>query len=256
MLEVIARDRPAARLRTRQTFLVMPTPLAPSHLLIAEPHGDTRALYRQALTEHGASIAEAADGREALVHALARVPTLIVAELSLPFIDGVELCEILRRDRHTAHVPFVAVTAEARLEHAERAKKAGADAVLIKPVSIDTVVATVLRLVEDCRNLTARMQVLTQRMNAVQQQSMSLVAETRSLVRSARKSYTRTSTFEPAEPSPSLLCPDCARLLTYVETEYGGVSARHAERWDQLVCQTGCGRFEYRFRTKALRRLT
>src|SRR4051812_41406885 len=99
--------------------------LAPSHVLLADPHGDTRALYHHAFALRGASIAEAGDGREALVQALTRVPALIVAELSMPFIDGVELCEILRRDGQTSHVPFLAVTAEARIEHAERAKKAG-----------------------------------------------------------------------------------------------------------------------------------
>jgi CheY-like chemotaxis protein len=235
----------------------MPTadPLARPYVLVAETHADTRALYTHAFGVHGHPVTEAADGRDALVHALARVPTLIVAELRLPLIDGTELCEILRRDRATSHVPFLAVTGDGRIECRERAQRAGADAVLIKPVPIETVIKTGFALIDECRNLSLRMERLSRGTNLAQGETASLLDETRALMRSARKSFRRMTTTEPEQPPPVLLCPKCGRSLTYLATHYGGVSARHAERWDDFVCSGECGRFEYRYRTRALRPL-
>jgi CheY-like chemotaxis protein len=195
------------------------------------------------------------DGRDALVHALSRVPSLVLAELTLPLIDGAELCEILRRDKATSHVPFLAVTADGRTEGRERATRAGADAVLIKPVPIETVVSTAFALIADCRDLRARMERVGRGMNATQQETASLLKEAKALVRSARKSFRPVTTTEPEQPPPVLRCPRCGRPLAYLTTHYGGVSARHAERWDEFACSGDCGRFEYRFRTRILRPL-
>src|SRR5437660_12411788 len=92
----------------------LPSMVAPPCILIVDGAAATRALYRRCLARDGCDIIEAPDGREALAKALMHPPTLIVTELTLPFIDGYALCDILRRDRTTATVPILVVTADAR----------------------------------------------------------------------------------------------------------------------------------------------
>jgi CheY-like chemotaxis protein len=70
-------------------------------ILVVDPDHDSRALYRQSFALVGCDVVEASDGRDALAKAFARRPTLIVTEISLPFVDGRALCEILRRDSLT-----------------------------------------------------------------------------------------------------------------------------------------------------------
>src|SRR5258708_7504780 len=115
-------------------------------VLVVDADADNRELYRESLTLAGWSVAEASDGREALVQALASKPSLIITEIRLPFIDGVALCEILRRDRLTATVPILVVTGETRAVELARATQAGADAVLLKPSDPDVIVAEMNRL--------------------------------------------------------------------------------------------------------------
>src|SRR2546426_9483610 len=73
-------------------------------ILIVDATEDTRELYRQSFQLSGCDVVEASDGRDALTKALVRPPSLVVTEITLPFLDGCALCEILRRDRTTADI--------------------------------------------------------------------------------------------------------------------------------------------------------
>ena len=117
-------------------------------VLVVDPDTDTRALYRCAFEAAGFHIVEASDGRDALAKALMRPPTLVITEIGVPFLDGCALCEILRRDRTTADVPIVVVTAEARTVKLERARRAGADAVFVKPVPVEPLLEEMRRLAD------------------------------------------------------------------------------------------------------------
>src|SRR4029453_3768859 len=76
---------------------------------------------------------EASDGREALAKALSRPHDVVVTDTRLPGINGYELCQLLRRDVATKATPIIVVTAEPFATNIERARKAGADEVLVKP---------------------------------------------------------------------------------------------------------------------------
>ncbi len=67
-------------------------------ILVADAHPDTRELYRVFLQSAGARIIDAQDGRDALVKACSDHPDAIVSDAQLPFIDGLELCRLLRTD--------------------------------------------------------------------------------------------------------------------------------------------------------------
>jgi CheY-like chemotaxis protein len=220
----------------------------PWTILVVDADDETRALYRHSFSLAGCEVVEAADGREALTKALIRPPTLVVTETRLPFVDGYALCEILRVDRTTADVPILIVTAEARPAQIERARKAGADTVLIKPTTAEHVLSEARRLMADAKRIrasaaTVRATALTQRDTAARQRTR------------LSKSCSRFTTTTPPNTPPSLVCPSCDHPLTYEHSYVGGVSDHHPEQWDEYICPATCGRFQYRQRTRKLRRV-
>jgi hypothetical protein len=65
----------------------------------------------------------------------------------------------------------------------------------------------------------------------------------------------RHDTTSPAIAPPSLICPQCDQPLAYQRSHVGGVSEKHPEQWDYFQCQAGCGTFQYRERTRKLRKV-
>jgi CheY-like chemotaxis protein len=219
--------------------LATSTPLghlsATPHVLVADPDLDTRALYREALHVAGYDVLEACDGRDALATALVRAPSLIITETDLPFIDGYTLCALLRHDSNTRSVPIIVVTAEAQSSKLDRARRAGADIVLVKPTAIDVLLNEVQRLLAERTERRARP-------TRVQEGPLS-------------HGYQRLLTTAPPSSPPELVCPSCDRPLTYERSHVGGVSDRHPEQWDYYSCPASCGMFQYRQRTRKLRRV-
>ena len=223
-----------------------PAPTAP--ILVVDPDDDARALYRTSLQLNGYSVIEASDGRDALTKALFQPLALVLTEVRLPFLDGCALCDILRRDRATARVPILVVTADARPTTAQRARTAGAAAVLVKPTTPERLLAETGRLL-DPREGTAGAATGTTAA-ALTDSSPARRPESR-----MSKSFARFMTTTPPAAPPQLVCPSCDQPLTYEHSHVGGVSARNAEQWDQYICPATCGTFQYRHRTRKLRHI-
>jgi CheY-like chemotaxis protein len=223
------------------TAFPMSSPGATPRVLVVDGDADNRELYRDCFTLSGWTVTEAVDGREALVQALITKPWVVVMELRLPLIDGVSLCEILRKDKVTATVPILVVTSETRPSQLARAERAGANAVLIKPSTPDVVIAETERLV---RAVTMHTQSTPFR------ELPSPTSRRTALV----KAHHRHATTMPDVPAINLMCPICTQPLRYQETFVGGVNSRHSERWDYYDCAR-CGRFQYRYRTRKLRQV-
>lgn len=232
-------------------------------ILTADPDDDSRAFYRRAFDPHDYRVVEASDGRDALVKALVRVPALVITELRLPVIDGVSLCEILRRDRTTAQVPIVIATRESRPEEIERARQL-ADAVLTKPTRPQ-------ELLKECARLMAKAHTLSGLVKEVCTETSESVAASATVLtvaaellqglqappsnqRPAVKTHSRYATTTPPAAPPTPACPSCDRPLIYELSYVGGVNQDHSEQWDYFICPT-CGGFQYRQRTRRLRRL-
>jgi CheY-like chemotaxis protein len=116
-------------------------------VLIIDGDADNRQMYREAFSTAGWYVTEAVDGREAIVRVLTEKPSVIVTELRLPFVDGLALCEILRRDVKTAMLPIVVVTSETRAIELAKAERVGANAVLVKPAPPDAILLEMHRCV-------------------------------------------------------------------------------------------------------------
>ena len=85
---------------------------------------------------HGFEVMEANDGREALECISEFRPQLVVTDLMMPVMDGVELIERLRADPETADVPVVAITADATEQAERKARAAGAVDFITKPIDL------------------------------------------------------------------------------------------------------------------------
>jgi CheY-like chemotaxis protein len=207
-------------------------------VLIVDGDADNRQMYREAFSTAGWYVAEAADGREAIVGILTEMPSVIVTELRLPFVDGLALCEIFRRDPKTAAIPIVVVTSETRAVELAKAERMGANVVLVKPSSPDAILLEMHRLLLSTSRVSPRPQFPTPGGHRT----------------SLAKARQRIETLDPSEPSINLLCPICARRLQYQKTNIGRVNRLHPERWDYYRCAE-CGDFQYRYRTRKLRHL-
>jgi len=120
-------------------------------ILIVEDQQDLRQLYAQHLAMSGFDVIEAADGAEALTHTSARLPDVVLMDLSLPVVDGWEATRRLKADVRTAHIPIVALTAHDGSGELERATQAGCDWFVPKPCPPDALITEVRRVLAGTR---------------------------------------------------------------------------------------------------------
>jgi CheY-like chemotaxis protein len=101
-------------------------------VLIVEDHQDARELYAWCMAAAGWRVDTVANGAEALAFAAAYEPDVIVMDLQLPVLDGVEATRLLKADARTAHIPIVACTAFGH-EHREALLTGGFEDLVAKP---------------------------------------------------------------------------------------------------------------------------
>jgi DNA-binding response OmpR family regulator len=112
---------------------MMPDPLK---LLIVEDTLDTRELLHFFFTRAGYTVSTAIDGQEGLYMAKSEMPNLIITDVSMPNMDGIELVQAIRSDEEIAHLPILIFTA-ANSTTDEELAEAGANGIFHKPFDID-----------------------------------------------------------------------------------------------------------------------
>ena len=112
-------------------------------ILVIEDNARNMTLLRDLLRASGYRTLEASTGGQAVTLATEHGPALVLMDIRLPDMDGLEALRRLRIDRRTASIPVLAVTAQAMNGDRERFKEAGFDGYLPKPVDIDELVAVV-----------------------------------------------------------------------------------------------------------------
>jgi len=228
---------------------------APLVALIADRDAETRRMYAEFLALSDCRIEQAEDGRDALAKVFSRQPDVVVTETQLPGINGFELCALLRQDTATRGIPIVLVTGERVDIDVERAETAGADAVLTKPCPPATLFAEIQRLVSLSADLRERSRAARERMHGQIARSETLLDRSRTRRRMLNSAHTRHDTTTPPIAPPILKCPQCDLPLRYVRSHIGGVTAQNSEQWDYFECVAACGSFQYRERTRKLRRV-
>jgi two-component system, cell cycle response regulator DivK len=106
-------------------------------ILLVEDSDDSRYFMRLELEERGYRVIEAEDGKSGVELALQEHPDIILMDLSLPGMDGLEATKQIRKDEHMRGVPIIAVTAHQETDFRQGAKASGFDAYVTKPIDID-----------------------------------------------------------------------------------------------------------------------
>jgi two-component system cell cycle response regulator DivK len=115
-------------------------------ILHVEDNEFNRKIVRDLLGHTTYRLLEATDGEAGLAVALREVPTLIIMDIQLPTMSGLEVTRRLRADTRTAHVPIVVITSFALSGDDRKAIEAGASAYLAKPYSPRELLETIRRL--------------------------------------------------------------------------------------------------------------
>jgi two-component system cell cycle response regulator DivK len=125
-------------------------------VLVVEDDPETRHFLVNALTDHGFRTEGAHNGLQALEKAFTSTPDLVLADIAVPGIDGIELCRRLRADSRTRAIPVLAITGYDDRHYRDRALLAGADRVLNKPCDLDALIQAVRELVSEGERSSSR----------------------------------------------------------------------------------------------------
>jgi two-component system, cell cycle response regulator DivK len=105
-------------------------------ILVVEDNELNLKLFCDLLRAHGYEAEPVRDGREAVERARAFIPELVIMDIQMPYISGLELIEQLKADEELKAIPIMAVTAYAAKGDEERIRDAGAEAYVAKPISV------------------------------------------------------------------------------------------------------------------------
>ncbi len=117
-------------------------------ILVVEDNALNIKLFCDLLAAHGHEPDGVTDSREAIDVARAFLPDLVITDIQLPYVSGLELMELIRADAQLRHVPIMAVTAYSGVGDDERIRAAGAQAYVSKPISVLRFAETVEELLE------------------------------------------------------------------------------------------------------------
>ncbi len=110
-------------------------------ILVAEDNAANRELIREILEGQGYEVLEAANGLEALEQIEERLPDLVIMDIQMPLIDGLEAVSKLRKNPRFTKTPVIALTAYAMSGDEEKALAAGFDGYLSKPMDVKQLLA-------------------------------------------------------------------------------------------------------------------
>src|SRR5262249_11838886 len=117
-------------------------------ILVVEDDPEALDMITSTLEQEGYHVVVASDGLEGMAVALSQSPQLIIADLKMPRMDGVEMVRRLRRQLSTRQTPIVAITAYPT-ELQENGLMAGANRVLVKPFNPDLLVSSLRTLLAE-----------------------------------------------------------------------------------------------------------
>ncbi|MGH7768977.1 MAG: response regulator [Candidatus Binatia bacterium] len=118
-------------------------------ILYVEDNEYNLKIVRQLLSRTSYRLIEAIDGEQGVATAIREVPDLVLMDIQLPKLSGLDATRRIRTDPKTAHVPIVVITSFALSGDSEKAKEAGASAYLAKPYSPRELLQMIRKLVPE-----------------------------------------------------------------------------------------------------------
>jgi two-component system, cell cycle response regulator DivK len=126
---------------------VVPLKRVPKSVLIVEDNELNMKLFHDLLTAHGYNTVQTRNGLDAITLARAHRPSLILMDIQLPEVSGLEVTKWLKEDEELRAIPVVAVTAFAMKGDEERIRSGGCEAYVSKPISVMTFLDTIRRFI-------------------------------------------------------------------------------------------------------------
>lgn len=118
-------------------------------VLIVEDNEKNMKLARDVLEAKGYAVLAATCGEDGVRLAIEHVPHLILMDIQMPGIDGIEAFRQIRAESRTVAVPVIAFTASVTSSDRSRVTQAGFDALVSKPINVKELVATIARMTAD-----------------------------------------------------------------------------------------------------------
>jgi DNA-binding response OmpR family regulator len=115
-------------------------------VLVIDDDPTVQRLAEYVLKKSGYEVLTAANGIEGLRKVKTEKPQLVILDVMLPGMDGFEVCDRLRKDPETAHIPVLMMSAKAQTSDDDTARNVGADEYLVKPASPSEMLRRVARL--------------------------------------------------------------------------------------------------------------
>ena len=114
-------------------------------ILIVEDNELNMRLFTDLLQAHGYDTVQSADGSDAIDLAREKMPDLIIMDIQLPGLSGVEITKMLKADDELKGIPVIAVTAFAMKGDEEKIREGGCEGYIAKPISVPTFLETVAK---------------------------------------------------------------------------------------------------------------
>ncbi len=108
-------------------------------ILVADDEEAIHLYLKRKLSKLGYTVFVAKDGEETLEQAFLNIPDIILLDVKMPKLDGLEACRRLKTDKRTKHIPVIVLSAKAQAEEIDDGKEAGADKYLCKPISFPNI---------------------------------------------------------------------------------------------------------------------
>jgi DNA-binding response OmpR family regulator len=124
-------------------------------ILIVEDNDEIRAFIKSSLEEIY-TIDEAVDGADGLIKAKEQLPDLIISDVMMPGMNGIDFCHSIKEDLDTSHIPFIMLTAKTNLQAEIEGIDSGADLYLPKPISINLLTLSIRNIFEQRQKLRER----------------------------------------------------------------------------------------------------
>ena len=115
----------------------------PKTVLIVEDNGLNMKLFQDLLEAHGYKTLQTKDGKQALQLARDHHPDLIIMDIQLPEVSGLEVTSWIKNDDSIKHISIIAVTAFAMKGDEEKMRQGGCEAYIAKPISVTQFIETV-----------------------------------------------------------------------------------------------------------------
>lgn len=112
-------------------------------ILIVEDNELNMKLFHDLLEAHGYDTLQTNDGMEALKLARKHTPDLILMDIQLPEVSGLEVTKWIKEDENIKHIPVIAITAFAMKGDEEKIRQGGCEAYMAKPISVSNFLQTV-----------------------------------------------------------------------------------------------------------------